>query len=44
MEVLDLNRPVKRYIPVFQQNRLDQRVPEVEAILNIYKFMGFEGV
>ena len=26
----------------FQQNRLDKRVPEVEAVLNIYKFMGFE--
>ena len=34
-------RQVYRFTPVFDSNRLDHRVPEAEAVQNIYRLMGF---
>ena len=42
MPVFDFDRPVYRFLPVSGPNRLDHRVPEVEAVQNIYTLGGFK--
>ena len=37
----NFDRPVNRFLGGFRPNRLDHRVLEVEAVQNIYRFMGF---
>ena len=38
---LGFNWLVNRFLPVFGENRLDHRVPEIEAVQNIYTLGGF---
>ena len=41
---LKFDQPVNRFLAGFRPNRRHERVPEVEAVQNIYRFTGFEGV
>ena len=40
----NFNQPVNRFLAGFRPNRAHERVPEVKAVRNIYRFRGFKGV
>ena len=42
MKFSDFQTLSGRFTPVFDSNRLDHRVPEAEAVQNIYRLMGFK--
>ena len=39
---LGFNRPVNRFLQFYWKKQLDQRVPEIEAVQNIYTLGGFK--
>ena len=41
---LNFDQPVNRFLVGFRPNQGHERVPEIKAVRNIYRFRGFKGV